>query len=198
MSKEQIREIFLRNGFTIKEGQTDLKDYVYQAANELLAAQLEKVPEPAGFQIRNSYSKNEWTGCHGFATTQEAEECNSEWRYVFTSPPDVAELVKQNVELLHRVVNLQSLYESANKATEQAYVALAESGHKVTDLEKQVQALQAENKRLKNEVPEDPMDWRLPCSVTVGHGTIGKGCKLRTLVMRMQVLYEMAHEGKKS
>jgi len=73
---------------------------------------------------------------------------------------------------------------------------------KITDerdaLQKQVQALQAENKRLKNEVPEDPMDWRLPCSVTVGHGTIGKGCKLRTLVMRMQILYEMAHEVKKS
>ena len=42
--------------------------------------------------------------------------------------------------------------------------------------------------------PEDPMDWPLPCDVTVGHGTIRKGCKLRTLVLRMQVLYNLAQE----
>ena len=39
---------------------------------------------------------------------------------------------------------------------------------------------------------DDPMDWPLPCDVKVGHGTIGKGCSLRTLVKRMDVLYEMA------
>jgi hypothetical protein len=38
----------------------------------------------------------------------------------------------------------------------------------------------------------DPMDWPLPCDVTVGHGTMRKGVALRTLVMRMKVLYEMA------
>ncbi len=40
--------------------------------------------------------------------------------------------------------------------------------------------------------PADPMDWPLPCDVTVGHGTIGKGVPLRTLVNRMKVLYCMA------
>jgi len=40
----------------------------------------------------------------------------------------------------------------------------------------------------------DPMDWPLPCDVTVGHGTIGRGCALRTLVGRMSVLYDMAVE----
>ena len=34
--KKLIREIFLNNGFTIKEDQTDLKDYVYDAAYALL------------------------------------------------------------------------------------------------------------------------------------------------------------------
>ena len=33
-----IRQIFLKNGFTIKEGQTDLKEYVYDAAFELLSS----------------------------------------------------------------------------------------------------------------------------------------------------------------
>lgn len=40
--------------------------------------------------------------------------------------------------------------------------------------------------------PDDPMDWKLPCDVTVGHGTMCKGVSLRTLVTRMKVLYEMA------
>lgn len=38
LSDEQVRSIFLANGFTIKEGQTDLKPYVYAAASALLAA----------------------------------------------------------------------------------------------------------------------------------------------------------------
>lgn len=42
------------------------------------------------------------------------------------------------------------------------------------------------------EVPADPMDWPLPCDVTVGHGTMRKGVSLRTLVARMKMLYEMA------
>lgn len=37
LNKDAIREVFMRNGFTIKEGQSDLKEYVYAAANELLA-----------------------------------------------------------------------------------------------------------------------------------------------------------------
>ena len=40
--------------------------------------------------------------------------------------------------------------------------------------------------------PADPMDWPLPCDVTVGHGTMRKGVTLRTLVNRMKTLYEMA------
>lgn len=40
--------------------------------------------------------------------------------------------------------------------------------------------------------PAEPMDWPLPCDVTVGHGTMRKGVALRTLVLRMKTLYEMA------
>lgn len=35
--RETIRAVFLRNGFTVKEGHTDLKPYVYAAAEELLS-----------------------------------------------------------------------------------------------------------------------------------------------------------------
>ena len=37
VERETIRAVFLHNGFTIKEGQTDLKPYVYAAAEELLS-----------------------------------------------------------------------------------------------------------------------------------------------------------------
>lgn len=37
MTNDQIRAVFLANGFTVKEGQTDLKPYVYAAARALLA-----------------------------------------------------------------------------------------------------------------------------------------------------------------
>lgn len=40
--------------------------------------------------------------------------------------------------------------------------------------------------------PEDPMDWPLPCDITVGHSTIRKGVRLRALVLRMKVLHRMA------
>lgn len=39
LTKAQIRKIFLESGFTIKEGYTDLKPYVYQAAAALLKEQ---------------------------------------------------------------------------------------------------------------------------------------------------------------
>ena len=38
LTDEQIKAVFLANGFTIKEGLSDLKPYVYQAARALLAA----------------------------------------------------------------------------------------------------------------------------------------------------------------
>lgn len=44
MTNEQIKEIFLANGFTIKEGETDLKPYVYQAARALLSQEAERTP----------------------------------------------------------------------------------------------------------------------------------------------------------
>lgn len=40
MTKDQIRAIFLGAGFTIKEGQTDLRPYVYDAAYCLLSASI--------------------------------------------------------------------------------------------------------------------------------------------------------------
>jgi len=46
LTKEQIREVFLASGFTVKEGQTDLKPYVYAAAEAMLAADRAAGAEP--------------------------------------------------------------------------------------------------------------------------------------------------------
>jgi hypothetical protein len=40
--------------------------------------------------------------------------------------------------------------------------------------------------------PANPMDWPIPCDVKVGGCTIRKGCKLSTLVTRMESLHRMA------
>ena len=45
LTKEEIRSIFLANGFTIKPGNSDLRDYVYNAAQALEEAILLKVSE---------------------------------------------------------------------------------------------------------------------------------------------------------
>lgn len=39
ITHDQVRQIFMASGFTIKDGQADLKDYVYKAAYSLLDAQ---------------------------------------------------------------------------------------------------------------------------------------------------------------
>ena len=51
LTDTQIREVFLENGFTIKEGQTDLKPYVYSAARALLAIAAPVPAIPPGFAL---------------------------------------------------------------------------------------------------------------------------------------------------
>lgn len=58
VSRQQIREVFLRNGFTIKPGCDDLADYVYKAAFELLELAAPDVQaEPVGWQF---YQDGKW------------------------------------------------------------------------------------------------------------------------------------------
>lgn len=45
---------------------------------------------------------------------------------------------------------------------------------------------------MNNTTNPDPLDMPLPCDVTVGHGTHKKGTALRSLVLRMGLLYEDA------
>ena len=48
-TKAQIREVFMAHGFTVKEGQTDLKQYVYDAAYALLALAAQHTAQAEGW-----------------------------------------------------------------------------------------------------------------------------------------------------
>jgi hypothetical protein len=57
LSRDQIREVFMAHGFTIKEGQPDLKQYVYDAAYALLglvAAPQQEAQEPVAWYEYNA------------------------------------------------------------------------------------------------------------------------------------------------
>lgn len=45
VTDSMIREAFLANGFTIKDGHSDLKPYVYAAARAILALRPKRVPD---------------------------------------------------------------------------------------------------------------------------------------------------------
>lgn len=62
VSNEVIRDVFLRNGFTVKEGQDDLKPYVYAAARDLLkeVAHLAADAVPVTYQVRDEAGDWKW------------------------------------------------------------------------------------------------------------------------------------------
>lgn len=106
-------------------------------------------------------------------------------------PEEITDLVS---EALRRTWHLgqtywqqaDSDYGSDNKKSEvtyQTFVALVEGTRA---------ALLSTTQPKETAAPADPMDWPLPCDVTVGHGTMRKGVPLRTLLLRMKSLYEMA------
>ncbi|QTO46378.1 hypothetical protein [Burkholderia latens] len=70
LSREEVRAIFTAHGFTIKEGQTDLKQYVYDAAAALESAILEKLcVEPIyqigdGNELWRDVKKDEFDSAH--------------------------------------------------------------------------------------------------------------------------------------
>ena len=78
LDRTRIREIFMTHGFTVKEGQTDLKQYVYDAAEALLRAArtpAESVTAPAAVVIEcgNLYAKVKLTD-EAFGTTKVGDK----------------------------------------------------------------------------------------------------------------------------
>lgn len=86
VGRPQIREVFLRNGFTIAPDRDDLEDRVYEAAFELLELAKPAVQgEPVGWQF---YQHGEWwNGDHRIKDHRKnTEEAGFRVRDVYAGP----------------------------------------------------------------------------------------------------------------
>jgi hypothetical protein len=91
LTREQIREVFMAHGFTIKEGQTDLKQYVYDAAHALLelgAVPRQEAQEPVAWlnpwradQVTTDYDAYGERGIPLYTAPQPAPAPLSEMSY---------------------------------------------------------------------------------------------------------------------
>lgn len=68
MTHEQIKTIFLANGFTIKEGQSDLNPYVYRAAQALLEAERQRLINKARVH-EQALHEARWTFVSSYTTS---------------------------------------------------------------------------------------------------------------------------------
>lgn len=65
VTDSMIREAFLANGFTIKDGHSDLKPYVYAAARAILALRPERVPDDVMRDAERGRFLLEWLKRYG-------------------------------------------------------------------------------------------------------------------------------------
>ena len=84
ITDDQIRAVFLANGFTIKEGQTDLKPYVFAAARALLAA-----AQPADWKLVPRQPTEEMmnAGLYQSSADTKFEDLLSAWYDMFDIAP---------------------------------------------------------------------------------------------------------------
>jgi len=60
--------------------------------------------------------------------------------------------------------------------------------------DRHVGAVSVRKEKQQNTLDIDPLDTPLPCDIKIGHITIKKGVPLRSLVSRVKVLYDIAHQ----
>lgn len=101
VNRSVIRDVFLRNGFTIKEGHSDLKPYVYAAAEELLAldgkavaVEQDAVKVPAGITIDRDLMGTMHIKCGDFDFIQ------IQYQYPYTDNASTRRLAEQIAALL--------------------------------------------------------------------------------------------------
>ncbi len=84
ITDEQIRAVFLENGFTVKEGQADLKPYVFAAARALLVA-----AQPGGWKLVPRQPTEEMmnVGLYQSSADTKFEDLLSAWYDMFDAAP---------------------------------------------------------------------------------------------------------------
>lgn len=79
LTRDQIREVFMAHGFTIKEGQTDLKQYVYDAAYALLGTKPAPLSDDAKDAARYRWLREGNDAKHGAAWHVAVNLYGCEW-----------------------------------------------------------------------------------------------------------------------
>lgn len=100
MTNDQIREILLANGFTIKPGHNDLKPYVYGAVHALLARVNAMGAEP------KTYTTQPGESVAGIALRQLGDE--KWWKHLLACNPDFIGLVPHEYFPVSTVLTLPS------------------------------------------------------------------------------------------
>ena len=104
INREQIKQVFLAHGFTVKPGQDDLKEYVYAAA-EALIAQAQAAPGAELVAFEDSWPSiaaelpehHRSNYCAGDVYAAERDAALAGWAAhakLFTAPQHDAELVE--------------------------------------------------------------------------------------------------------
>lgn len=71
MTNDQIRDVLLANGFTVKPGEADLKPYVFAAAKALINATLEESAAKCDHIVEPSVDLNDVEYCNWQIGTQD-------------------------------------------------------------------------------------------------------------------------------
>lgn len=90
LDRDRIRAIFMANGFTIKDGQTDLKDYVYAAADDLLRAACQPVKDHVVREVVNSLRDTAIEFHHAQQLRERLRGCITPLLTARPAPPELA------------------------------------------------------------------------------------------------------------
>lgn len=90
--RDAIRRIFMAHGFTIKEGQTDLKPYVYEAAEALLRELSPAVAVPDGYALVPIEPTPEMVSAGTESDSQFYEHAEFVYRAMLAAAPQAAPL----------------------------------------------------------------------------------------------------------
>ncbi len=191
MGNAVIAEIALRgnNGMPLYTVVTDMGNTIKMSHAEMVDAfyppQYVMKPEAVGVRLKACVNEDEALEMNAAKAT--LLRMNYEWRGGELWAPPIGNVPWSEVSHLDRANSYLVALKAAIK-------------HEAPNRDAMVDAVEAtvhlirEAQKVVPTPPADPLDTPLPCDITVGHGTHKKGVKLRSLVTRMQGLYDISRD----
>lgn len=161
LDKSVIREVFLKHGFSIKEGQTDLKAYVYEAAEALIEAFVNQEVPDDSVTTRNAVSKNPGAAINIInQLKRRLEQKESEldsfkeqfWWWQNDSYDEIGSMVDSLLVVI-KAGDLRELINAENKKLVGSgeYPDLASLGDRVESLSRELEVVQQTIKKFINQ-----------------------------------------------